>query len=104
MALSFALVLHELGTNAIKYGALSTEKGRVEVTWSVETQGDGPRFGLRWVESGGPLVRPPAHKGFGSRLIAHSFPQADGVMSAMSFGQEGVTFTVEAPMTVMQQA
>jgi PAS domain S-box-containing protein len=103
MALSFALVLHELGTNALKYGALSNGTGRVVVSWTVEAGQDGPLFRLRWTESGGPAVRTPDRKGFGSRLIARSFPTAGGVTSAMTFEPEGVAFAVEAPMAVLQQ-
>jgi PAS domain S-box-containing protein len=103
MALSFALVLHELGTNALKYGALSNGTGCVTVSWTVEPGRDGPIFGLRWTESGGPAVRAPDRKGFGSRLITHSFPTAGGVSSAMTFKLEGVTFTVALPMAELQQ-
>lgn len=104
LALSFALVLHELGTNAIKYGALSTARGCVAVTWCTDEGRHDPRFSLRWVESGGPVVRPPAHKGFGSRLIAHSFPASGGITSALSFAPQGVTFSMEAPLALVQQA
>ena len=64
-ALSMALVFHELATNAVKYGALSVEAGRVDLTWTL----DGERLSLDWTESGGPPVTPPTRKGFGSRLI-----------------------------------
>lgn len=61
-----SLLIHELATNAVKYGALSTERGRVDVTWSVSGSG---HLELQWVESGGPPVRPPASVGFGSTLV-----------------------------------
>ncbi|WP_439597847.1 sensor histidine kinase [Falsiroseomonas sp.] len=64
-ALSLSLLLHELATNAMKYGALSREAGRVAIDWRIE----GRRFLLGWRESGGPPVRPPAETGFGARLI-----------------------------------
>jgi PAS domain S-box-containing protein len=68
MALALTLALHELATNAAKYGALSVPSGRVTVTWMVRP-GDPLRLTFRWQESGGPQVSPPAQKGFGSRLI-----------------------------------
>ncbi|WP_127753975.1 sensor histidine kinase [Devosia sp. 1566] len=65
-ALSFALVFHELATNAVKYGALSTGAGHVRVSWEVTS---GEQLELTWREQGGPPVAEPAVKGFGSRLI-----------------------------------
>lgn len=65
---SISLALHELATNAAKYGALSTPDGRVSILWSLET-GEILRLKLRWQEKGGPAVQSPTHKGFGSRLI-----------------------------------
>ncbi|HWT52827.1 MAG TPA: sensor histidine kinase, partial [Caulobacter sp.] len=68
-ALALAMIFHELATNALKYGALSTEAGRVAVSWRQDGR---TRLSLTWRETGGPLVKPPKHKGFGSRLIATS--------------------------------
>ena len=65
-AVSLTLVLHELATNAAKYGSLSAADGRVEITWSRTADG---RLNLRWIESGGPAVTPPTHRGFGTRVI-----------------------------------
>lgn len=64
---ALALALHELATNALKFGALSTEQGRVDLKWT-ETRSGG--FRLTWTESGGPTVRPPERPGFGSTLLA----------------------------------
>ena len=68
-ALSLALILHELSTNAAKYGALSNDTGRVSISWQTEHEGDQSRFMLVWQESGGPPVAPPARIGSGTRLI-----------------------------------
>jgi two-component sensor histidine kinase len=65
MALALAMGIHELATNAAKYGALSTEAGLVSVTWRLEQD----QLLLAWRESGGPPVAPPATRGFGSRLL-----------------------------------
>lgn len=63
------LVLHELATNATKYGALSVPQGRVEISWSVEPAAGANRVRLRWVERDGPAVDAPAHQGFGTKLV-----------------------------------
>ena len=69
-AISLSMLIHELGTNAMKYGALSAENGRVAIDWTVEQPADGgAQLTLRWVEAGGPPAHPPAQRGFGSRLI-----------------------------------
>lgn len=68
--LSLSMLLHELATNALKYGALSVAAGKVAIAWSVDHAGAEPIFCLRWTEIGGPAARPPTRSGFGSRLIA----------------------------------
>lgn len=65
LTMALSLVLHELATNAAKYGALSVPEGRVDLAWEI----DGDQLRMHWRESGGPPVEPPAHSGFGSRLI-----------------------------------
>ena len=66
MAQTVAISLHELATNAAKYGSLSAADGHVEITWSRATDG---RLSLRWIESGGPPVTPPTHRGFGRSIM-----------------------------------
>jgi two-component sensor histidine kinase len=68
-AVAFALAVHELCTNATKYGALSVPGGRVAVTWRLEDAGGEERLRFEWREQGGPTVTPPASRGFGSRLL-----------------------------------
>jgi len=85
------LALHELGTNAVKYGALSSLEGRVDVRWKVSPVRDGAvtqQFILDWIESGGPPVSPPTRKGLGSRLIA---PQRGIDAVEIAFRAEGLT-------------
>jgi two-component sensor histidine kinase len=64
-----ALILHELATNATKHGALSAPEGSVRLTWAVEVDGGKRQVRLRWVESGGPAVELPRHRGFGTKLL-----------------------------------
>jgi two-component sensor histidine kinase len=65
-AQAIAITLHELATNAAKYGSLSAAAGRVEIAWSHTADG---RLSLRWIELGGPTVTPPTHRGFGTRIM-----------------------------------
>ena len=95
LAQPLAIVVHELATNAVKYGALSLPAGRVSVSWRLAAEaGSAPLLRLRWVEAGGPQVAgPPAHRGFGSRMLdATVRRQLGGRMSesweALGFGCE----------------
>ncbi|WP_438381958.1 HWE histidine kinase domain-containing protein [Asaia sp. BMEF1] len=72
-ATTLGLMLHELGTNAAKYGALSVEKGRVSLVWSIEADEMRRNLTLHWQEEGGPPVRAPQSSGFGSRLLRAGF-------------------------------
>ena len=78
-ALSTALLVHELVTNAIKYGALSNDDGRVTIEWDVAAGSSGDVVTLHWRETGGPEVTPPTRKGFGSRLIRLGLVGTGGV-------------------------
>src|SRR3546814_11755872 len=94
MALHMALVLHELGTNAAKYGALSTEEGRIDLNWTIQ---DGTLH-LMGRDSGGPAVHTPSRRGFGTLLLARSL-KADGVTGRVDDAPEGVTWTITLPAT-----
>jgi PAS domain S-box-containing protein len=98
-AVSVSMALHELATNAIKYGALSSESGRVSVHW---TTGDG-RFRLRWQEDGGPPVVPPATKGFGSRMIEFGLASELRGDVRISYRPEGVVCTIDAPLDAVRE-
>lgn len=95
IAVSVSLLVHELATNAVKYGALSVPEGRVEVDWTDV----GPSTGipdvlvLRWTEMGGPRSTPPSRQGFGMRLI-RQVSQSIG-RGALDFGAEGLRFRLE---------
>ena len=97
---TFALILHELATNAVKHGSLSTEAGRVEVVWDiVEGEENDPRFVFRWQERGGPPVKPPSRSGFGSTLLATAIPTARGDMSCFQYDEQGFTYEFDAPLS-----
>jgi PAS domain S-box-containing protein len=97
MALALAMALHELATNAVKYGALSNTAGRVNIAWRIEP-GLPPRLHLVWRETGGPPVQPPSRRGFGSRLIERSLAQDLVGEAVINFAPDGVTCTVDAPL------
>lgn len=100
-ALQLALVLHELGTNARKYGSLSAPQGSVTVDWSIEqcSRGRGRILEIVWMERGGPPVAPPSTTGFGTLLIERSLQQSQGASSRISFDPEGVTCTISLPLS-----
>jgi two-component sensor histidine kinase len=90
IAQKFTLALHELMTNAVKYGALTDIKGKVTVSWTVQRNGAEPVLRLRWEERGGPPVTAPTKHGFGTLLLKTSFPNA-----RIDFGHEGLTCEIE---------
>jgi two-component sensor histidine kinase len=101
-ALQVALMLHELTTNAVKYGALSVPDGRVAVSWSVREGNGEPVLRLAWREHGGPAVEPPARKGFGTRLIERGLTGQVGGTLTLDYPPEGATCVVEAPVRNFQ--
>lgn len=99
-ALSIRMALHELATNAAKHGALSVATGRLSVTWDVLPREDGgTRLRLRWSESGGPSVRPPDRRGFGSRLIERGVAHELGGEARLEFDPSGVRCELDVPLT-----
>lgn len=96
--LSMALAIHELATNATKYGALTVSTGRVHIKWSIEhSEGRDPEFHFRWTESGGPAVIEPTRTGFGSRLITRVLAaDFDGVVTT-DYRSEGLICDLRAP-------
>jgi PAS domain S-box-containing protein len=96
---AIALIVHELATNAAKYGALSAESGKISVSWKLEGSPDS-LLRLLWSESGGPPVRPPSRRGFGSRLIeAMSSGQLNG-RAELAYDESGLRCLISAPLDV----
>jgi two-component sensor histidine kinase len=88
-SVTFSLVLHELAVNATKYGALSGDRGRVDITWTVVAEGTAELLTLVWRESGGPPVQPPTRSGFGSDLLRR-LSETAGTDHALEFAPTGV--------------
>ena len=91
-ALALSLALHELATNAVKYGALSRPEGRVELTWKAQNG----QLNLSWRESGGPHVVPPTRRGFGSRLIENALSRDLDGQTRLEFAPDGVRCWISA--------
>jgi two-component sensor histidine kinase len=95
-ALTVSMALHELATNAAKYGALSNNSGQVYIDWASAGGADG-LFRLSWREVDGPPVAAPARTGFGSKLI-ESGPDQIGGSATLEFKPAGVECTLECPL------
>jgi PAS domain S-box-containing protein len=96
-ALALSMALHELATNAVKYGALSNATGRVEAKWSF-TEDEPSSFQFQWTETGGPPVERPRRRGFGSRLIEQGLAQELAGEVRLSFATNGLVCIIEAPL------
>lgn len=93
-AVALSLAVHELATNALKYGALSVPEGRVKIRWELA----GGTMSFSWRECGGPAVAAPKHRGFGSRLLEQGLPQELGGAVRLAFEPSGLVCTITAPM------
>jgi two-component sensor histidine kinase len=100
---AIGMALHELATNAAKYGALSNDTGQVEIVWTVEDNaGERDRFTMGWSESGGPPVKPPKRRGFGSRIVCDMLEMSPGSSVSLDHEPTGVSwrFTCNADTIV----
>lgn len=88
------MVLHELATNAVKYGALSNETGKVEISWETRQSEDQLHLTFRWQEVGGPPVQVPERRGFGSSLIQRAL-ESESSTTTLDFNPEGLQFTLK---------
>ena len=95
-ALAFAMALHELATNAVKYGAFSLPGGNVELTWNLTPVPNGRRLRVKWMERGGPPVVTPERKGFGTRLIERSLAFELGSETTVQYDPLGVVCEIDA--------
>jgi PAS domain S-box-containing protein len=100
-AQGFALALHELATNAAKYGALSNATGRVHISWSKLASNGSNRFTFRWQERGGPPVIPPTRKGFGSVVLEEAMTEYFDVPPRFDFSIAGVTYELSGALDAL---
>jgi PAS domain S-box-containing protein len=102
-AVPLSLALHELATNAIKYGALSTRDGYVRLNWNLAYNGLGERhLTFLWEEVDGPDVASPTREGFGARLLRRIFAPGDGELS-LTFAPRGVTCAIALPLSLPEE-
>jgi PAS domain S-box-containing protein len=99
-AQQFALIIHELATNALKYGALSAPDGRVSIEGRAERLDGGGVFSLLWKERGGPQVSPPTRKGFGSVILLDSATQFGRV--TMNYAPEGLSYELQVSLSAIE--
>ncbi len=97
-AMSLSLVLHELESNALKYGALSNETGTVDLLWDVIEDGGALALNMQWQERGGPPAHPPTRHGFGTRLMGSGIARRLGGRTDCRFEREGLSWTLVAPL------
>ncbi len=96
-ALDLCIVFNELATNALKYGALSRVGGKVHIDWKLEPGPQGQRLVLTWRELGGPAVKPPAHRGFGTRVIERGLSHELHGTGDLAWRPEGLVCTMNIP-------
>ncbi|WP_174285335.1 HWE histidine kinase domain-containing protein [Sphingomonas bacterium] len=95
--LSLAIAIHELATNAVKYGAFSNDAGTIAIDWTVVPDAAGDRLVLRWRERDGPTVTPPSRKGFESWVIERGLPHELGGRVTLDYHSHGVACTIDIP-------
>jgi two-component sensor histidine kinase len=100
-AVPVGMMFHELATNAAKYGALSVPSGRINISWTVDR--DVLSLHLQWAETGGPAVRTPTRRGFGSRLIERGLACELGADVHLTFNPDGVRCTMRIPLLPAEQ-
>ena len=96
-ALALGIVFNELATNAVKYGAFSNAAGSILIEWKIEPGSQGRRIMLRWQEKDGPLVTPPKHEGFGSRVIEHGLDALKAAVK-LDYQSTGLLCTMSIPV------
>lgn len=99
LALSIAMAIHELTTNALKYGALSRDGGTVSIRWTKTGNGDADHLSIEWREQGGPQVTPPERKGFGTRMLGRIFDSERGGVT-IRFEPDGLVCVLEADLAL----
>lgn len=98
-SLSLAMILHELATNAVKYGGLSVPTGQIAVSWRIQTNGNEEQVALDWTESGGPVVDVPARRGQGTKLIERSIAYDLRGKAILTFATDGLRALLSFPLT-----
>jgi two-component sensor histidine kinase len=101
---ALGMAVHELATNALKYGALSVPEGSVRVVWALESEDAGgePRLRLTWTERGGPPVAPPTRHGFGARLLEKGLAGELSAQVSLAYDSLGLACTMRLPIRALE--
>jgi len=99
-AVVMALAFHELAINALKYGALSASSGHVDIRWSIQS---GDQLYIEWAERGGPAVRPPERRGFGSRIVETALPNELGGAVKVDYRADGLRCSIRSPLAALDK-
>ncbi len=99
-AMVMALAFHELAINALKYGALSAPEGHVDIRWSVDAD---DQLNIQWSEHGGPAVRPPERRGFGSRVVQKALASELGGVVDLDYRPEGLCCSIRSPRAALDR-
>jgi two-component sensor histidine kinase len=104
-AQNLGLAMHELATNAVKHGALSTPDGGISISWIVRREpGQDQRLQFTWRESGGVVAKPPRRRGFGHVVLEEIVPGMLGGAAKLAFAPEGVTWTLDVALSAVSSA
>ena len=103
-ALALGITIHELATNAVKYGSLSNETGRIDMEWTIVPGAEGDRLQLCWQEAGGPPIGPPARRGFGLRMIERGLASELQGIVELGFPAGGLVCTIDVPVPLFLSA
>jgi len=101
---NLGMAIHELATNASKYGALSVDCGKVEIHWELQQADTGERLDLRWRETDGPLVEPPEQTSFGTQILDRHLSAALNGQTEIDYQPTGLVWTLNAPVTILNRA
>lgn len=98
---SLTMAMHELATNAVKYGALSLDAGHIAIGWRIEEASGGRHLHIEWREHDGPAVVPPKRRGFGSRLVERGLATELGGRASIVFDPQGIVCTITASLGML---
>jgi two-component sensor histidine kinase/CheY-like chemotaxis protein len=97
-AQSIGMVVHELSTNAVKYGALSSDEGRIEIAWEIDSSGTEPFFLVRWTERNGPPIVAPTYRGFGTTVVTRMVEMSLDGETELDYAPTGLTWKFACPL------
>ena len=97
-AQSIGMVVHELSTNTVKYGALSGDQGRIDIAWEIDRSTAEPAFSIRWSERGGPPIPAPTHQGFGTTVITKMVEMSLDGNTVVDYSSQGLVYTLSCPL------